>query len=312
MRRPKNKRSCLEPNPDEGYLKATWQAEIKSLERSIAEDEKLSSRRRANMLTLVKGSGLTEEDVDNLLKEDRDLSSKSLKEAERGLVKPAFDVEALHEQDLKLARANAERIEGHNPSWQAFIWNASYGGWWGEWNGETEEKPNVTLNVGANRFDPRAQSWGEGWYDADFSNVHAYLVFRFAPPSWGHLHIHTYPWLHGYYSLYSNDTWYKSEYARARLQTWVQVHQNFWRPRQYRLHFNMAGDELHPERSDRIDRQYGNHYYTNVGAGDRVTIAVGVRLYCRAKANSGRSKLNFQAGAANYVYVPYVYCYLHH
>ena len=117
--------------------------------------------------------------------------------------------------------------------------------------------------------------------------------------------------MHGYYSLYSNDAWYKGESARAEVDTWADVHQNYWRARQYRRRFTMAGDELHPERSDRIDRQYGNHYYTNVGASDTVTIRVGVRLYCHAKASGGRSRLNFQTGGADYVYVPYVYWYLH-
>jgi len=73
----------------------------------------------------------------------------------------------------------------------------------------------------------------------------------------------------------------------------------------------MGGYELNPERSGRRDTQYVNSFYTNVGENDMVTIRVGVRLYCRAKASGGRSKLNFQVGAANYVYVPYVYWYLH-
>ena len=299
------------PNPDEEHLKALWQAEIKSLERSIAEEPKASKRLKTNTLPLLKASGLSQGDINKLIKEDKDLSKKSLKEAEREIVKPPIDFKVLHKQDLKLAQDNAKRIKSHNPSWSGYIWNPSYGGWWSSWNGETEEVPNVTFNLGANRFDPRAQSWGEGWYDADFSEIHAYLAFQFNPPSWGHLHIHTYPWLHGYYSLYSNDTWYKSEYARAKVDTWVQVHQDYWETRQYNRRFTMSGYELHPERSDRIDSRYGEHYYLNVGERDRVTIRVGIRLYCRAKANGGRSRLNFQAGAANYIYVPYVYWYLH-
>lgn len=300
------------PNPDEEHLKARWQAETKSFERSLAEAEGASRRRKANTLPLLKASGLSEGDIAKLLKEDKDLSRKSLMESEQQLAKPTFDIEALHGQDLKLAKANAERMKSSNPTWWGYIWNASYAGGWWCWNGEAEEVPGVTFSVGSNRFDPRAQAWGEGWWDADFSTIHAYLAFTFRPPSWGHLHIHAYPWLHGYYSLYSNDAWYNSEYARAELDTWVDVHQNFRRDREYRRRFTMAGDELNPTRSDRIDRQYGNSFYTNVGESDTVTIRVGVRLYCRAKAEGGRSKLNFQAGAANYVYVPYVYWYLHH
>ncbi|UCE67604.1 MAG: hypothetical protein JSU85_06225, partial [Candidatus Zixiibacteriota bacterium] len=75
--------------------------------------------------------------------------------------------------------------------------------------------------------------------------------------------------------------------------------------------FTKAGYEIHPEAEDRIDRQYGVHFYTNVGESDTVTIRIGVRLYCQAAASGGRSLLNFQAGAANYVKIPYIYWYLH-
>lgn len=300
------------PNPDEKHLKALWQEEIKNLERSLAEEGKASRRRQANILPLVKASGFSQGDIAERLKEGAELSRKSLKVVERQLAKPPINFKALHEQDLDLAKANADRMEGHNPCWQGFIWNPSYGGGWWSWNGEAEEVPNVTFDFGAKRFDPRAQAWGEGWWDGDWSDLHGYFAFKLTPPSWGHLRIWTWPWLHGYYCLYSDDEWWNSEYARARLYTWVDVHQNFWRGRQYRLNFSMGGDELHPTRCGRIDRQYGHYYSTNVGAGDTVTIRVGAKLYCYARASGGQSRLNFQSGAGNYVYVPYVYWRLCH
>lgn len=300
------------PNPDEDYLKALWQAEIKSSERALAKAESLSRKRQANIMPLLKGSGLSQADIAKRLKENADLSRKSLKEIERELAKPPLDFTALHKQDLELAKANAKRIEEHNPSWSGVIWNANYAGAWWSWNGESEEVPAATFRVDLNRFDPRSQAWGEGWWDGDWSRLHGYMAFQFTPPSWGHLHIYTYPWLHGYYCLYSNDEWWNSEYARTELDTWVDVYQNFWRGRQYRRRFTLAGDELHPERCGRIDSQYSHAYYTNVGAGDTVTIRVGAQLYSYARASGGRSRLNFQAGAANYIYVPYVHWYLHH
>lgn len=302
-----------EPNPDEKHLKVRWQAELKSLKRSVAEEGKISQRKQARIMPLVKASGLSQGDIAKLLKEGREISKKSVKESERQLAKPPFDIEALHKQDLEVARANAKRMESPgNPAWSGYIWNPSYGGRWKSWNGEAEEVPDVTFNVGANRFDPRAQAWGEGWWDTDFSTIHAYLAFRFSPPSWGHLHVYTYPWLHGYYCLYSDDEWYNSEYARAELDTWVDLFQSYWGARQYRRRFTMSGYEIHPKRCGRIDGQYGHAYYRAVGERDTVTIRVGVRLHSKARASGGQSRLNFQAGAANYVKVPYVRWYLHH
>ena len=199
------------------------------------------------------------------------------------------------------------------PAWAGFIWHASFCGGWMCWNGEAEERPRVICdNMKANRVEPRAQAYGEWWWDGDWSSVHGYLGFRLTPPSWDHLHIHTGLWLHGWYHLYSNDHWYNSAYALADLRTWVQVHQNFWRGRQYRRQFYMRGDELHPTRCGRIDRLCRHSYYTNVGAGDTVTIMVGAYLHCYARAGGNHSILDFMTGAANYVYIPYVYWYLHH
>lgn len=301
------------PNPDEKHLKALWQAEIKCLKSSLAAEKETAQRKKTNVLPVVKGSGLKQADITKLLEKGKSLSQKSQKAAERLMTKPAVNVDLLHRQDLKLAKANAKLMNPRgNPSWSGYIWNPSYGGWWKSWNGESEEVPIISFNFGAKRFDPQAQAWGEGWYDGDWSKLHGYFAYKFNPPSWGHLHIYTYPWLHGYYNMYSDDEWYNSEYARADLHTWVDAYQHFWRARQYRLIFRRGGDELHPTQYGRIDGQYGNSYYANVGASDTVTIRVGVHLYCYARASGGRSKLDFRSGAANYVHIPYVYWYLHH
>lgn len=308
----KTKWESTEKNPDEEHLRALWESEVKDFERSLAGEEDTSRLRQKNMAPLLKASQLSEADISGLLKAGAERSRTALRAAEAQVAKPPIDFNALHERDLALAKRHAEQIGPGNPSWQGFVFNPSYGGAWWEWNGEAEEVPNITFNVGANRFDPRTQSWGEGWFDGDFSRMHGYLAFRFTPPSWGHLHVHVYPWLHGYYSLYSNDEWYNSEYARAEVDTWVDAHQNFWRGRSYSRRFTLAGDELHPSRDGRIDGQYAHSYFTDVGEGDTVTVRVGARLYSYARASGGRSRLNFQAGNANYVYVPYVYWYLHH
>ena len=302
-----------EENPDEKLLKQQWQDEIDSLERSIKLNLQTSNLNKTKISMLLESSGINNERFRNLLAQDKEASDEAYKDAIKRISKPTIDIEALHKKDLDIAKETAKKMKNSgNPFWQGYIWDSSYGGSWWEYNGESEERPVSSSNLAANRFDPRAQAYGEGWYDADYSRIHAYLAFRFTPPSFGHLHIRAYPWLHGFYTLYSNDTWYKSESATADLDSWVDVHQNYWRNRQYAGRFYMSGDELHPERSGRIDTQVGHSYYTNVGEADTITIRIGVRLYCRGKANGGRARLDFRSGGANYVYVPYVYWYLHH
>jgi hypothetical protein len=300
------------PNPDEEFLKAEFEAETESLERSATAESDYSKRKQARLEPLVRATNLSGRDIDRMNKQAKLASRSSLQRAVSQVIDPSLDLEALHTKDLEVAKSVAKDLTpGGNPYWQGFVWSPSYGGWWHNWNGEGEEVPYTVVNVSSERIDSRTQAYGEGWWDGDYSRAHGYLAFRFNPPSWGHLHIHVYPWFHGYYSLYSNDEWYNSEYAKAVVDSWIDIHQNFWRSRQYVRRFTLAGDELHPTRWGRIDAQYSQSYYTNVGAGDTVTIRVGAHLYSYARAGGSHSVLNFIDGSGNYVLVPYVYWYLH-
>jgi hypothetical protein len=298
------------PVPDDGQLKEQWEAELKILRASIAQEDESSKRKMANREPLIKVSKF---DPDAQAKESKRISKESFRRAEAMIAKPPMDIEALHNKDLDLAKSIARLKEGPgNPSWWGYIWSAGYGGSWSSCNGESEEVPSVTFTTLNNRFDPRTQAWGEGWFDGDYSELHGYLAFTFNPPSWGHLHLYVYPWFHGYYSLYSDDEWYNSEYARAEVDSWLDLYQNFWRGRSYIRRFTLAGDEIHPTRYGRFDTNYSHYYFTDVGQGDLTTIRVGIRIYSYARASGSHSILNFQAGTGNYILVPYVYWYLHH
>lgn len=310
----KTKWETTKENPDEKHLKALFEKEVESQQAARASEEKHARRRKESLDLLIAASGKSERDLQKRVEEAVKDSKEAAREAERQHARPAVDFEALHEKDVAQAKEIEMKSEGRhpNPSWYGYIWSSATGGWWSSWAGEAEEVPNVTIASSADKFDFRAQAWSEGWWDTDFSQIHAYLAFRFRSPSWGHLHVFAYPWLHGYYSLFSDRDWLNQAYARAEVDTWMDVHQNFWRGRQYRRRFTMGGDELHPTRSGRIDGQFTQVYYTNVGEGDTVTVHVGARLYCQAGWSGSHSSLNFQAGTANYIYVPYVYWYLHH
>lgn len=225
------------------------------------------------------------------------------------VMKPGLDIRKMHERDLELVKTIGGKMTATTKAttWSGYVFHPEYAGHWMSWNGEAEEIPVAAEDLAANRLDVRAQAFGEGWWDADTSDVHTFLAFRITPPSWGQLEVYAHPWLHGFYNLYADDSWYKSEKASAELATWIDVHQNFWRPRGYQTRFRMSGYELHPMKFGRIDTQCSHGYHTAVGEGDIVTIRVGVRLYCYGKASGGRAKLDFHTRNANYVTVPYLY-----
>lgn len=300
------------PIPDVAEQKALNAQEVEALKGQFAGEEKAVGRREKNLKPLIQAAGWSDRELKGQLKAAATNSRGAIREAKAAVAKPSLDVDAMHKRDLYLAKQTAEKLESPgNPHWQGYVWSASGCGAWWNWNGESEETPQYSCNLGAERVDIRTQAFGEGWFDSDFSQLHGFLQFHLTPPSWGHLHVYTYPWLHGWYSLYSNDEWWNSEYAEVELDTWVDIHQNFWRPRTYRRRLTIRGDELHPTRFGRVDSSFGHAYFTNVGARDRVTIRVGARLYSRAKASGTHAILDFRGGAGNYVYVPYVYWYLH-
>lgn len=301
-----------EQNPDDESLKAEFEAEEKDLDDSLAAEEEQSKRKQENVEPLIKASGLSKEEINRRKNKAKADAKASLQRAKPQLLKPPFDIEAQHSREQDLVKHASDQLSsGGNPYWHGYIYPI-YGNYSRGWRGETQEVPSVSFDVSRRRSDPRAQAYGELWeWYSDYSRIDPYLAFRFNPPSWGHLHIYVYPWLHGYYHLYSDDQWWNSAYASAHIDTWVDFYQHFWRSRQSVRRFTLGGTELHPTRYGRIDARYTQHYYGNVGEGDAVTIRVGVRLYCEAKDIGSHSILDFRDGTANYIYIPYVYWYLH-
>jgi hypothetical protein len=302
-----------EPNPDEEQLKEEYGARLKARDQYFKEEMMMEQQREQDIAVLLRAGGIDYEEMPGRIADSKIASTKSLEDVAPLLMKPPMDIEALHAQDMQLVQANAQKLATKKAKpMSGFLLDPVYAGNWKSWNGEAEEIPSATTDTAQNRVDLRTQAFGEGWWDADYSEVHGYLAFRFTPPTWGQLHVYAYPWLHGYYSLYADDTWYKTEQAEAKVSTWIDVHQSFWRTRSYATRLRISGDEMHPTRYGRMDDQYAHGFHTQVGEGDPVTIRVGARLFSYGKASGGRSTLDFQAGNANYIHVPYLYWRLEH
>jgi hypothetical protein len=302
-----------EPNPDEEVLREEIGAKLKLRDTYFKEEMMMEQQREQDIAVLLRAGGLDYEEMPRMIADSKLASRRSLEEVAPLLMQPIKDVQTLHEKDMQQVKANLKLLKGlKTKPMSGFLFDPIYGGAWKSWNGETEEIPAATTDTATNKVDLRTQAFGEGWWDADYSEVHGYLAFRFTPPTWGQLHVYAYPWLHGFYNLYADDTWYKSEKAEAKISTWVDVHQNFWRTRNYATRFHMTGSELHPTRYGRMDHQYAHGFHTPVGEGDPVTIRVGVRLFSYGKASGGRSTLDFHAGNANYVKIPYLYWRIEH
>jgi len=295
--------------PDQELLKREWEAELKYQELSFEAGQEPLKRRQENHKILIEKLGL---DVESQFKQEKIFSEKFIKETEAKLLKPPFDIEALHKEDLKSAKAHEKQM-GKSVI-MGNIWSAAGGGGWTTWtSGDPADTSYYLINAGARKIDAKAHATGDGYgFDLDFSRVNAWLTFYVTPPVWGLLTIKATIYLHGSYSLYSNDTSYTFGMAVTTVDTWIRMATAGGGPTSYdkKRHLTIAGQELHPTYCGRVDAKKTQTLSYEVEAGEQVHILVGVLLYCSAQAAGSQALLDFYSGSANHVYIPNITWYL--
>ncbi len=299
-------------DPDLEYLKRQIEAENKWALSTINAEVRADRSKLTDIKTMAEIRRTSVDVINRKVIEEETRSYDAFLEAKSEVSEPNFDMVEIQEKELALAqKIEAELTSSGNPYAQGYLNNPSYAGWWSSWNGESEERPSHQYWSGPRNMDVKAQAFGEGWYDSDYSKIHGYLAYKLNPPFYGILRITVWPWVHAWWSLYSNDTWYSSKYARVSLYTWVDLHQHWWRSRQYAQRFTKGGDEIHPTQRGRIDAGYFHVYEANVAHSDTVTIRVGVQAYGRAKGGGSHAAMDVMSGSGNYFYVPHVHWYLY-
>jgi hypothetical protein len=299
-------------DPDADHLNTQIEARNKWVLSTLNSETRSDRMKVADIKTNAKLRGIDTESINRMVIEEETRSRDALLQAQTEVSEPTFDIEAVHEKEMELnKRVEGELTSSGNPYAQGYLYNPSYAGYWRSWNGETEERPRYQYWSGPRNMDVRAQAYGEGWYDSDYSKIHGYLAYRLTPPFYGILRISVSPWIHAWWSLYSNDTWYSSKSAYASISTWIDLHQHWWRSRQYIRRFSRGGDEIHPADRGRIDASCYHVYETNVAHSDTVTIRIGVEAFGKAKGGGSHAVMDVLSGAGNYFYVPLVHWYLY-
>jgi hypothetical protein len=153
-----------------------------------------------------------------------------------------------------------------------------------------------------------AQGSGSGLFGTGVgeTSISVDFWYSFVPQAYRFHGINPYTTYRGFYTVKSDDHWYDSHFARARVTNSVNVFQYNWKGWNEIELMNVQGDNINAD-SQRFDTTRNHYYSALLAAGDRAWILNRVTLYVYARGGSAFSKLDFGTGIGNYVVAPYVY-----
>jgi hypothetical protein len=148
---------------------------------------------------------------------------------------------------------------------------------------------------------------GSGLFGTGAASFTVYLDwwFNFRPEttkSYGHS---IYVPMYGFYIIYADDGFWDSKYARANIGLSARGYQYYYKPESSVTLFDMGDDNIN--RDGRFDGWRWMYYSDLLAAGDQAYLLVSASFYAYARGGGSYSELNFSAGVANYVGIPWVY-----
>jgi hypothetical protein len=152
-----------------------------------------------------------------------------------------------------------------------------------------------------------AQGAGSGLFGTGVgeTSIEVDFWYYFVPPTYRFYSIIPYTTYRGYYIVQSDDHWYDSHEAKAKLNNFVNVYQYNWKGWDDNLLLDVEGDNINV--NSRFDDTRSHYYSSLLAANDGVWILNRVRLYVYARGGSAYSKLDFGTGDGNWIRAPYVY-----
>lgn len=109
---------------------------------------------------------------------------------------------------------------------------------------------------------------------------------------------------HGFYILYSDDGFWDSKEAHARIDLSAVGYQYNWKATGSTNVFDLDSQNINA--NDRFDG-WRTMYYSDLLGADRAYLRVSSSFYTYARGGGSTAQLNFSDGNANYMGVPWVY-----
>jgi hypothetical protein len=151
-----------------------------------------------------------------------------------------------------------------------------------------------------------ASGSGPGWFGTGAGSFTVYLDWWFtynAPANRNYGHTIWVPF-HGFYILYSDDGFWDSKEAHARIDLSAVGYQYNYKATGSTNVFDLDSQNINV--NDRFDG-WRTMYYSDLLGADQAYLRVSASFYVYARGGGSYAELNFSAGNANYMGVPWVY-----
>lgn len=156
-------------------------------------------------------------------------------------------------------------------------------------------------------LDDWATGGGSGLFGTGAGSFTTYIDwwFYFRPDAtkfYGH---NIYVPFNGFYILYSDDGFWDSKEAAARLDLAAKGYQYGYKPGSSNNLFNTDSQNINV--NDRFDGWRTMYYGDLLASGDTAYLRVSASFYVYARGGGSHAEWDFSSGAANYIGVPWVY-----
>lgn len=151
-----------------------------------------------------------------------------------------------------------------------------------------------------------ASGSGSGLFGTGAGSFTAYMDWWFtyaAPQNRNYAHTIWVPF-HGFYILYSDDGFWTSKEAHARIDLSAVGYQYNYKAAASTNVFDMKSQNINV--NDRFDG-WRTMYYSDLLGADQAYLRVSASFHVYARGGGSTSQLNFSAGNANYLGVPWIY-----
>ena len=284
--------------------------------------EELVAARREEVVQLQKAQAEQLDDVESRGQERIAALKKSLPEE---IVSTLENLDKMHEEESAATKSHVERIKtklaasasspendtalhpglagGHLVAPNSLGWFTPY---YGTLHGSDGSVYWQGYNPGNINLQDHASGSGSGIFGTGAGSFTVYMDWWFtytAPANRNYAHTIYVPF-HGFYILYANDGFWTSKEAHARINLSAKGYQYNWKATGSTNVFDMSSQNINV--NDRFDG-WRTMYYSDLLGADRAYLRVSASFYVYARGGGSHTELNFSAGNANYMGIPWVY-----
>ncbi|WP_022853317.1 hypothetical protein [Thermodesulfatator atlanticus] len=292
---------------DKNFLEESAEQETSAamalLEEEITQSKEMARENEAEMWELIRHLKFQPEAIEAENAKEDEQAEIFARQAEETLQTRDLDIEILGEEELDQFILETQRVVGGKAGhyWDTLPFHA-----WGRVYKHNEggvTQGSATLIRSERKMFLYAKARGAGLGITDDNDVTVYGKFYYAfyPRNIGTVRVYVPVTTRGWYQLRSNDKWWNSKEAKARITLQIRLYQNFWGPIKKRRIFSRGGGNI--SAANRIDR-YQSIYSDpmSVGANRWVFAEVTCKLRVETEGSGTLSVLSFRR--PDCIYVP--------